>query len=149
MTSPRRREVIRPRLGRWVAETFAVLVVAAFAGAAVIAPGGSDGYGALDRAALAGLGCAIGFVVHRLGDVRVVVTEQGLDVVNPLRRRHVPWWQVRGVRLEPGDPWLVLHLVDDETLQAMGVQGSDGAYAREQALRIARHVAGHRPQPGA
>jgi hypothetical protein len=82
-------------------------------------------------------------VLYRLGDVRVVIDADGLLVVNPLRRRRIAWWQIRGVRLERGDPWLILQLVDSEAVQAMGVQGSDGAYARERAMVIARHVVAH------
>jgi hypothetical protein len=132
--------VIRPRRGRWVAETFAVLVFATFAGCAWIAPGG---YGAGDRLAIVLVGAGVALVLHRLAAVRVIVTEDGLEVVNPLRRRRIPWWQVRGVRLERGDPWLILQLVDSEAVQAMGVQGSDGDYARQQAMVVARHVVAH------
>ena len=142
--SDRRRRVFRPRYGRWVAEAFAVLVVAAFTFGASIAP---VDFGPIDRAAVVALGVAIAVVLHRLAAARVVVRDDGLLVVNPLRSRFVPWWQIRGVRLERGDPWLILQLVDSEAVQAMGVQGSDGAHARAQAMDIARAVLEAREDP--
>ncbi len=132
--------VLRPRVARWVAELFAVLSLGTFVMGAVIVPGGPGGYQPLDRAGIVVLGLLVATVLHRLAAVRIVIGFDGLLVINPLRRRQVPWWQIRGVRLERGDPWLILHLVDDETVQAMGVQGSEGAYAREQAMRVARLV---------
>ena len=140
----RPRRVFRPRYGRWVAETFAVLVILAFTFGAVIAP---VGFGVIDRVAVVTMGVAIAVVLHRLAAARVVVRDDGLLVVNPLRSRFVPWWQIRGVRLERGDPWLILQLVDNEAVQAMGVQGSDGAHARTQAMAIARAVLDSRESP--
>ena len=136
--------VFRPRWGRWVSEACAVAVVAAFAYGAAIAP---KAFGPVDKAATVAAGLAVAFVLHRLAAAKVVVRDDGLLVVNPLRSRHVPWWQVRGVRLEPGDAWLILQLVDNEAVQAMGVQGSDGAYARAQAMDLARIVVSHRDRP--
>nr|WP_269205220.1 PH domain-containing protein [Motilibacter aurantiacus] len=79
--------------------------------------------------------------MHRLADVRVVADQQGLLVANILRGRRLEWAEVLGVTLRPADPWLVLDVSDGSTVAAMGVQGSDGAYAVEQARQLAHLVA--------
>nr|WP_269204592.1 PH domain-containing protein [Motilibacter deserti] len=79
--------------------------------------------------------------MHRLADVRVVADEHGLTVANILGRRSLDWAEVVGVTLRPADPWLVLDVADGTTVSAMGVQGSDGAYAVRQAAQLELLVA--------
>ncbi|WP_331272230.1 PH domain-containing protein [Motilibacter aurantiacus] len=115
----------------------AVVVAAVFA---LLVVGLSD-WPALDRFLVAVVGAAIVWFLHRLADVRVVADQQGLLVANILRGRRLEWAEVLGVTLRPADPWLVLDVSDGSTVAAMGVQGSDGAYAVEQARQLAHLVA--------
>lgn len=72
---------------------------------------------------------------------RVSTDQDGLVLVNVLRTRHVPWWQIRGLRYRPDDPWPILLLVDDEQVGVMGIQSSDGRRARHDAGQLADVIA--------
>lgn len=77
---------------------------------------------------------------------RVVAAEDRLLVVNGYRRHEFDWAQVVAVNLPPGAPWVTLDLADGSTVSAMGIQGSDGARAR-QAVRELRSVVSRRSAP--
>lgn len=64
-----------------------------------------------------------------------------LVVVNGYRRRELAWPEIIAVHLPPGAPWVTLDLADGETHAVMGIQGSDGARAREAARDLRRLVA--------
>ncbi|MDP9417784.1 MAG: PH domain-containing protein [Actinomycetota bacterium] len=102
---------------------------------------GPEPWGVFDLTGLVVIAAAIVAFLHRLAAVRVEADEQGITVVNILRRRRLDWAEILGVRLPPAEPWLILDLSDGTALPAMGVQGSDGAYARAQAMDLARLVA--------
>lgn len=68
---------------------------------------------------------------------RVDAETDRLVVVNGYRRREYEWAEVVGVHLPPGAPWVTLDLADGSTASAMGIQGSDGARAK-QAVRQLR-----------
>jgi hypothetical protein len=70
---------------------------------------------------------------------RIVAEATRLVVVNGYRRREFAWPQILAVRLPPGAPWVTLDLADGTTAAAMGIQGSDGARAK-QAVRELRAV---------
>lgn len=131
----------RPLWARRVIFPVEALVLVAFLGGAVVAPGGSWGW--YDRIALALTGIIGAAFLHRLASVRIDADEAGLTVVNILRSRRLEWAEVLGVRLAPSEPWLVLDLSDGTSLASMGVQGSDGAYARRQAEDLAQLVVEH------
>ncbi len=138
MTTP--PTTFRPLWARRVIYPMAALVVVAMVGGALVLPGQ---FGLLDRISIVGVGVLGAAALHRLASVRVEVDEDGLTVVNLLRRRRLEYAEVLGVRLPQGEPWLVFDLSDGDSLPAMGVQGSDGAYAREQVRTIARLVEEH------
>lgn len=85
---------------------------------------------------------AIGFCSVRADD-------SGLTLRNGLRTHRVPWGSIAGVTFPEGESWPTLHLVPDsgindtDTLGVMGIQASDGAYAREQFTRLRAAVASH------
>jgi hypothetical protein len=137
----------RARRARLVLYPLAAILVVGFIAAAAFVPGGEHGYGVGDRAALALLGVLIAaFLVH-LSRLRIEADEDGVTVVNVVRRRRLAWGEIIAVRQPPGEAWLVLDLSDGTALHAMGIQASDGAYAREEALRLARLVAGKTRTP--
>ena len=127
----------RPKWAPRVVYPAAALLVLGLLALAVWLP---DPYRLPDRAGIVGVALATAYFLHRLASVRIVADAQGLTVVNIVTRRRLDWAQVVAVRLRGADPWLTLDLSDGETLAAMGVQGSDGAYAREQARRLSRLV---------
>lgn len=75
-------------------------------------------------------------VMHVVTRGKVVADRDGLTVVNMVRTRRLEWAEVLGVRLAPGDPWVMLDLSDGTTLPATGIQASDGARARRQAAEL-------------
>jgi hypothetical protein len=77
---------------------------------------------------------------------RVDAEMDGLIVVNGYRRHQFEWAEIVGVHLPPGAPWVTLDLADGSTVSAMGIQGSDGARAK-QAVRQLRALVDHRPPP--
>ncbi|GAA5153446.1 PH domain-containing protein [Nocardioides marinquilinus] len=80
----------------------------------------------------------LGFsLLYALARSRVVARREGLVVVNGYRRREYAWAQVVAVHLGRGAPWVTLDLADGTSAPAMGIQGSDGARAR-QAVRQLR-----------
>lgn len=130
----------RPLWARRVLLPLAALIVVSFTGAAIAVP---EPFGAPDRIAMVLFGGVFAAGFLRLAAVRIETDDEGLTVVNVVRRRRLAWAEVVDLRLPPGDPWLVLDLSDGQALPAMGVQGSDGAYAREQARALGRLVADH------
>ena len=91
---------------------------------------------------------ALGFAcLHALARSRVEAHEDRLVVVNGYRRREYAWAEVVAVRLPPGAPWVTLDLADGETVSAMGIQGSDGARARD-AVRQLRSILDRTDTPG-
>ncbi|NHC14049.1 PH domain-containing protein [Motilibacter deserti] len=136
-TPPALPHTFRPRWGRRVPYALAVVVLAVF----VLLVAGLSDWPVLDRSLVALVGAFIVWFLHRLADVRVVADEHGLTVANILGRRSLDWAEVVGVTLRPADPWLVLDVADGTTVSAMGVQGSDGAYAVRQAAQLELLVA--------
>jgi hypothetical protein len=127
----------RPRWGRRVPLAFAAVVLV---GGLLLALA-SSGWPAADRILMVVTTLATAAFLHRISAVRVLADDEGLTVVNITGRRRLGWAEVVDVRMGAEDPWLVLDVADGSHLAAMGVQGSDGAYARDQALQIARLVA--------
>ena len=78
---------------------------------------------------------------------RVVAEATRLVVVNGYRRREYEWPEVVAVHLPPGAPWVTLDLADGTAASAMGIQGSDGARAK-QAVRQLRALVDRAHAPG-
>lgn len=120
----------------------AVVVAAGTAVLLVALPtAGLTGYSAADRAGFALLGAGIVWFCWRQATVRAVPTADGLVVRNLATTRTVGWAEIVLVRFGGGGAWVQLDLADGDTLAVMGVQRSDGQYARQQARRLATLVA--------
>jgi hypothetical protein len=130
----------RPRWARRVCYPVAVVVVVLLTAIALTLP---ERFRSADRFGIIAVGLLIAYGLHRLAAVRIKADENGLTVVNVVRRRRLEWAEVIAVRLNPADPWLTLDLSDGTEMAAMGIQGSDRAYARDQALALARLVVAH------
>src|SRR5690606_27101886 len=68
----------RPRRGRIVAYTFAALIVA---GAVIMAILIAPPFQLPDRIGIVAFGCAVAYVLHMLGRVRVEADEEGITLV--------------------------------------------------------------------
>ena len=106
-----------------------------------------SGFGLPDRIMAVALGVVGSLLLLRLARLRIDADEDGLTVVNVVSRRRLAWAEVLAVRLPAGAPWLVLDLSDGTALQAMGIQASDGTFAHDEALRLARLVAARTRTP--
>lgn len=126
--------VFRPRWARRVPLGFAAVLLL---GGALLALAPAD-WPASDRVLMFATAVAGAYFLWRLSDVRILAEVTGLTVVNVVGRRRLEWPEVVALQLRQGDPWLVLDTADGTSVAAMGVQGSEGAYAREQAAQLAR-----------
>ncbi|MEV0993794.1 PH domain-containing protein [Nonomuraea sp. NPDC050202] len=123
----------RPRRGRVVAYGFAVVIVL---GAVVMAVFIAQPFKLPDRVAIVAFGCAVAWVLHLLGRVRVEADEKGLTIVNAVRTQRVTWPEVLEVTMVVGDPWPRLDLSDGRTVGVMGIQGSEKARARQATAEL-------------
>src|SRR5690606_3646177 len=107
------------------------------------------GAGVADRAAIVVVGLLGGLVAWRLGAVRAEPDENGLTVVNYVRRRRLAWAEVVTVRFGPSDPWVHLDLADGDVLAVMGIQRADGEHGMAEARRLVALVEsfGEAPEP--
>ncbi|WP_181958142.1 PH domain-containing protein [Nonomuraea mesophila] len=123
----------RPRRARIVAYGFAVLIVL---GAVVMAIFIAEPFKLPDRVAIVLFGCAVAYVLHLLGRVRVEADEEGVTIVNALRTHRYSWPEILDVTLLVGDPWPRIDFSDGRTVGAMGIQGSEKARARRATAEL-------------
>ncbi|MGP3930691.1 MULTISPECIES: PH domain-containing protein [Nonomuraea] len=123
----------RPRRARIVAYGFAVLIVL---GAVVMAVLIAAPFKLPDRVAIVAFGCAVAYVLHLLGRVRVEADEEGITIVNAVRTHRYSWPEILDVTLLVGDPWPRIDFSDGRTIGAMGIQGSEKARARRATAEL-------------
>jgi Bacterial PH domain len=132
--------VFRPRRARLVIYPVVAVFLALFGTVAVLLP---ETWGIGSRLGVVAFAVVVAGFLQRLAAVRIVARDRSVDVVNILHSRRLEWAEIVGVRLLRDDPWLMLDLADGYAMAAMGVQKSDGDYAREQAQRFAALVNAH------
>ena len=138
------RTVFRPVRARLVVYACAAAVLLTLVALAVVLPsGGPHPWGLESRLGVVAVGLAAVFLLHRLADVRVEASDEGVLVVNVIGRRRLEWAEIVGVRLLRDDAWMMLDLSDGEALAAMGVQRSEGERGQRQARDFARLVTEH------
>lgn len=126
----------RPVVTRIVLLSLGVALLVALTIVALMMPhDGASPWSAGDRATVIIMGVLICAGLALLSRPKVVVTAEGVTVVNLTVRRQLAWAEVVRVNLRPGDAWVHLDLADGTTLAVMGIQPG---IAREQALRDAR-----------
>lgn len=94
----------------------------------------------LQRATLVLFGLMAFSVWYALMRSRVTASADGVTIVNGYRTRHYAWSQVVAVNLRRGAPWAGLDLADGTSISAVGIQGSDGARARNAVRDLRRLV---------
>ncbi len=131
----------RPRRARIFCYAIAALLMIVLIVVAIILPDdGARAWGLVSRLGVVGVGIPMALFLHRHADVRIIATEDGLEVVNLFKRHRLQWGEVLSVRLHRGDPWVYLDLSDGETIAAMGIQNSDGDAAPAAARALAALV---------
>lgn len=70
-------------------------------------------------------------LLHGVGRSLVRADDDGVEVVNGYRRHRVPWSDIKGFAMGQGAPWPTLVTNDDDRIMLFGIQGTDGAYARD------------------
>lgn len=131
--------VFRPRRGRYVATTFAALVVGVFTTVAIVAPGAE--WRPFDRVMLILFGLLIAWFLLRYARIRAVPSRETLVVRNLLTTRTLEWSEIVSVEFAGADPWVSLDLADTDELAVMAIQKADGPRARREAARLAALVA--------
>jgi hypothetical protein len=143
--------VFRPRQGRRVALTMAVLSVLIFSGGALSLPQVDPlfgGWGLLDRLLLVCCGLAVAASLWRFASIRAVPSTRGLVIRNLITTRTLDWAQIIRVQFGGGAPWVSVDLDDTDTVAVMAIQKADGAHGRAEAARLSALVQVHsRPRP--
>ncbi|MET9240252.1 PH domain-containing protein [Nonomuraea sp. NPDC003709] len=116
----------RPSRPRIVAYGSAAVIVL---GSVIMAVFIAEPFKLPDRLAIVAFGCAVAFVLHMLGRVRVEADDEGVTIVNAARTHRYSWPEILEVTLLVGDPWPKIDTSDGRTIGAMGIQGSEKARA--------------------
>src|SRR5882757_3536155 len=113
----------RPRRTRKVCYGISLVLLTVFGAVSLLLPGGGGyAFSVGDRIGVMSFAVGISWFLHRHASVRVIATDEGLEVVNLFRRSRLVWGEVLAVRLRKGDPWAFIDLSDGETLALMGIQ---------------------------
>lgn len=140
--------VFRPRWGTRVPTVMAVVVLVAFAAAAITMPSAS--WLVTDRLFLFALGAATSWFLSRFARIEARPSEKGLVVRNLFLTRQLEWSQVLRLQFGGGAPWASIDTTDAETIAVMAIQKADGERAQRQAARLAalieHHCGGVEPQ---
>lgn len=132
---------IRPRWGTRVPWAMAVIVLAAFVTAAITIPGTE--WMITDRIFLAGLGVVIAWFLTRFGRIEARPSSQGLLIRNLFTSHEVAWAQILHLQFGGGSPWASIDTDQAQTIAIMAIQKSDGAFATDQAGRLAALIEHH------
>jgi len=145
--------VFRPRRGRRVALTMAVLSLLIFTGGAIAMPQVDPlfgGWGVADRLILVFVGLAVAASLCRFAAIRAVPSTTGLVIRNLVTTRKLQWAQIIHVQFSGGAPWLSVDLDDTDTVAVMAIQKADGSFGRAEAARFSALVQVHStPRPAA
>ena len=143
---PEPYDVFRPRRGRRVALTMAVLSLLVFSAGAVSLPREDalvGGWGIFDRLMLVGVGVAVAALLWRFASIRAVPSTGGLVVRNLFTTRTIEWAQIIRVQFGGGAPWVSVDLDDTDTVAVMAIQKADGAFGQAEAARLSALVQVH------
>jgi hypothetical protein len=82
------------------------------------------------------IGAAFAAVLWGLIRCRVTATAKGVELVNGYRRHVYEWPEMLAVHMPRGAPFATLDLADGTSIQALGIQSSDGDRARIAVLQL-------------
>ncbi len=132
-----------------------LLLVVCVAGWVAVGPEVRGRVTPYQQATLVVIGAAFGVVLWGLIRCRVTASQLGVELVNGYRRHTYEWPEMLAVHMPRGAPFATLDLADGTSIQALGIQSSDGDRARIAVLqlrmlleRTARESL-HRPDPPA
>lgn len=129
-----------------VAYGLALLIVVTMVAMALMMP---TDWRVQDRVLLVGFGLVGAAALHLLARPRLTATEEGVTVVNSIRTHVLSWAEVIDMRMPVGEPWPSADLCDGSTLAVMGIQSTDGDYARDslEEFRTLLHERGEAAEP--
>ncbi|MFC8192286.1 PH domain-containing protein [Cellulomonas sp. NPDC057328] len=127
----------RPRLARRVTLAVGAVFLTLTVVLVLVMPGLGPG----DVVGFLLFGLLVAWFCWRQASVRAVPDADGLLVRNLIFTRRVTWAEIVSVRFGQGRAWVQLDLADGDTLAVMGVQRADGAFAEQEARRMATLVA--------
>jgi len=78
--------------------------------------------------------------LHGVARSYVEATDEGLNILNGYRKRHVDWADMKGIAMNAGAPWPTLVLKDDERVILFAIQGTDGPAAKEALTYIRSRI---------
>jgi len=136
--------VWRPRRGRAVAATAALVVAAGGCLLAALVPGP---WHLGDRLAIVALALVVSAVLLLLARPVLRADDRGLTVVNLLTGRRLDWSEVLRVGLGRDDSWAALDLADGTSYPVMALQASDGERTRRAVAEVAALVAARGEAP--
>jgi hypothetical protein len=143
--------VFRPRRGRRVGLTMAVLSLVIFTVGALSLPRVDPlvgGWGPIDRLMLIAVGVAVAAFLWRFASIRAVPSTRGLVIRNLVTTRALEWAQIVSVQFGGGAPWVSVDLDDTDSVAVMAIQKADGAFGRAEAARLSALVQVHSsPRP--
>jgi hypothetical protein len=125
--------VARPRKTTRMAYAAAVAILLVFTLVAT-ALTGSTGEGTAvfqpgDQAAMIGVGIFAALGALAFARPKVKATAEGIWVRNVIGTYDLPWSAVQSVRFDRGHPWVMLELIDDDTVSVLAIQATDKDYA--------------------
>jgi hypothetical protein len=82
------------------------------------------------------IAAAGGVVLWGLMRCRVTASDRGVVLVNGFRRHSYEWPEVVAVHMPRGAPFATLDLADGTSIQALGIQSSDGDRARAAVVQL-------------
>jgi hypothetical protein len=138
--------VFRPRRGRRVAMTMAVLCLLIFTVGAISLPEVDPlhgGWDLVDRLVVVLCGVVVAAALWRYASIRAVPSPQGLVIRNLIMTRRLEWAQIVRVQFGGGAPWVSVDLDDTDTVAVMAIQKADGAPGRAEAARLSALVQVH------
>lgn len=133
----------RPRMTRTFARVTIALLVVGTLLLLVLAPGTSGFYDPLDMLGIMTVAGGCVLLTWRHGTVVAFVTPIGLRVRNLVHTTVLTWPEIEAVRFGNGLPWVSLDLTNGQTLAVMAIQSADGAFATQEARRLATLVQAH------
>lgn len=130
-------ELYRPKRVRLVCAAAAVAIVLMFTVIGVSLTGA--GFQTSDQWGMIILGVLFGAGIMVIARPTVQADAHGIKVKNIIGGYELPWSVIQKVRFDPGQPWVYLDLVNDDTVGVLAVQAVDKERAVE-AVRCLRSL---------
>lgn len=113
-------------------------------GLAIVEPGGPL-YAYVWRVTVPFCSAVIIAVLMLMARPVAIPDDNGLTIINVIRKQRFDWNQIVSVRFAADAPWASLDISDGRNVAVMAIQNSDGMRARRAAQQLADLVLTHGP----